>query len=194
MPWIDHFGNEFSPQRKSPYLMQRHPLVDSRGFSCTPAPWGAIAAVNLNTLTKVWVKPLGTMIPGQQTGIRNFGGPIVTASNIVITAGAEDPWLRVFDSASGEELQKVPLPVPANNAHDLHARRAAVYRGCRRRPWRRDCAPGGFAHRIRSSITIKRPGAMFATGRHVRNSMTAWSCFYLGASFKPSKWPAGALR
>ena len=113
MPWIDHFGNELSPQRKSPYLMQRHPLVDSRGFSCTPAPWGGIAAVNLNTLTKVWEKPLGTMIPGQQTGIRNFGGPIVTASNIVITAGAEDPWLRVFDSASGEELQKVPLPVPA---------------------------------------------------------------------------------
>jgi quinoprotein glucose dehydrogenase len=113
MPWVDHFGNELSPQRKSPYLIERHPLVDSRGFSCTPAPWGGIAAVNLNTLTKVWEKPLGTMIPGQQTGIRNFGGPIVTASNLVITAGAEDPWLRVFDSASGEELQKVPLPVPA---------------------------------------------------------------------------------
>lgn len=28
-------------------------------------------------------------------------------------AGAEDFWLRVFDSATGEELQKVPLPVPA---------------------------------------------------------------------------------
>jgi quinoprotein glucose dehydrogenase len=113
MPWVDHFGNELSPQRKSPYLIERHPLVDSRGFSCTPAPWGGIAAVNLNTLTKVWEKPLGTMIPAQQTGIRNFGGPIVTASNLVISAGAEDPWLRVFDSASGEELQKVPLPVPA---------------------------------------------------------------------------------
>jgi len=113
IPWVDHFGNELSPQRKSPYLIERHPLVDSRGFSCTPAPWGGITAINLNTLTKVWEKPLGTMIPGQQTGIRNFGGPIVTASNLVITAGAEDPWLRIFDSASGEELQKVPLPVPA---------------------------------------------------------------------------------
>jgi quinoprotein glucose dehydrogenase len=113
MPWVDHFGNELSPQRKSPYLIERHPLVDSRGFSCTPAPWGSITAVNLNTLTQVWEKPLGTMIPSQQTGIRNFGGPIVTASGLVITAGAEDFWLRIFDSATGKELKKVPLPVPA---------------------------------------------------------------------------------
>jgi quinoprotein glucose dehydrogenase len=113
MPTVDHFGYELSPQRKSPYLIERHPFVDSRGFSCTPAPWGGITAVNLNTLTKVWEKPLGTMVPGQQTGIRNFGGPIVTASGLVITAGAEDFWLRVFDSATGEELEKVPLPVPA---------------------------------------------------------------------------------
>jgi quinoprotein glucose dehydrogenase len=111
--WIDHFGYELSPQRKSPYLIERHPLIDSHGFSCTPAPWGAITAVNLNTLTKIWEKPLGTSIPDQQTGIRSFGGPIVTASGIVITAGAEDLWLRVFDSATGQELKKVPLPVPA---------------------------------------------------------------------------------
>jgi quinoprotein glucose dehydrogenase len=42
MNWIDHFGNELSPQRKSPYLIERHPLVDSQGFSYTPAPWGAL--------------------------------------------------------------------------------------------------------------------------------------------------------
>jgi quinoprotein glucose dehydrogenase len=109
---VDHFGYEFSPMRKSPYILERHPWVDSRGFNCTPAPWGGITAVNLNTLTKVWEKPLGTMVPNQQTGIRNYGGPIVTASGLVITAGAEDPWLRAFDAATGEELQKIPLPVP----------------------------------------------------------------------------------
>jgi len=109
---VDHFGYELSPQRKSPYVLDRHPIWDKHGSSCTPAPWGAVTAVNLNTLTKVWEKPLGTTIPGQQTGIRNFGGPIVTSSGLVITAGAEDPWLRVFDSATGEELKKVQLPVP----------------------------------------------------------------------------------
>lgn len=115
MPRIDHFGYELSPQRKAPYLIERHPLVDSRGYSCTPAPWGAITAINLNTLTKVWEKPLGTMVAGGKTGIRNFGGPIVTSSGLVITAGAEDSWLRVFDSATGEELRKIALPVPATS-------------------------------------------------------------------------------
>ena len=111
--WIDHFGYELSPQRKSPYVLYRRPLVDSHGLNCTPAPWGAITAVNLNTFTKVWEKPLGTMIPDQQTGIRNFGGPIATASGLIITAAAEDPWLRIFDSATGDELRKIQLPVPA---------------------------------------------------------------------------------
>jgi quinoprotein glucose dehydrogenase len=110
---VDHFGYELSPQRKSPYLIERMPILDSRGFSCSPAPWGGITAVNLNTLTKVWEKPLGTMVAGEQTGVRNFGGPIVTKTGLVITAGAEDNWLRVFDAATGEELKRVSLPVPA---------------------------------------------------------------------------------
>ena len=113
MPKVDHFGYELSPMRKSPYLVERHPLVDSQGFSCAPAPWGSITAVNLNTLSKVWERPLGTMVPDQQTGIRGFGGPIVTASGLVITAGSEDSGLRVFDAATGEQLQQVALPVPA---------------------------------------------------------------------------------
>ena len=111
--WIDHFGYEVSPQRKTPYLISRHPILDSHGMSCTPAPWGGVTAVNLNTLTKVWEKPLGTMVEGDQTGVRNFGGPIVTATGLVITAGAEDNLLHVFDAATGAELKKIALPFSA---------------------------------------------------------------------------------
>jgi quinoprotein glucose dehydrogenase len=111
--FVDHFGSELSPQRGSPYLVDRQPITDSHGFSCTPAPWGAITAVNLNTLQKVWEKPLGTMVAGEQTGIRSFGGPIVTGTGLVITAGAEDNWLRIFDAATGEELKKIALPFSA---------------------------------------------------------------------------------
>lgn len=113
MIWVDHFGYELSPQRRSPYLIERHPILDGHGMSCSPAPWGGITAVNLNTLTKVWEKPLGTAIEGEQTGLRNFGGPIVTSTGLVITAGAEDNWMRVFDAQTGELLKKVALPVPA---------------------------------------------------------------------------------
>jgi quinoprotein glucose dehydrogenase len=110
---VDHFGSELSPQRGSPYLVDRQPITDSQGLPCTPGPWGAITAVNLNTLTKVWEKPLGTMVAGEETGVRSFGGPIVTASGLVITAGAEDGQLRVFDAATGEELKKITLPFSA---------------------------------------------------------------------------------
>ena len=109
---LDHFGYELSPQRRSPYYVERHPLLDGSGHNCTPAPWGGITAVNLNTLTKVWEKPLGSMVPGQMTGVVNFGGPIVTSAGLVFTAAAEDPWLRVFDAATGEELRRLRLPLP----------------------------------------------------------------------------------
>ena len=112
-PLQDNFAHDQAPQSETPYLLERNPLVDNQGLNCAAAPWGGITAVNLNTLTKLWEKPLGTMVPGLQTGIRNFGGPIVTASGLVITAAAEDPWLRVFDAATGEELQKLPVPIPA---------------------------------------------------------------------------------
>jgi quinoprotein glucose dehydrogenase len=155
VPMIDHFGYELSPQRKSPYLFERHPLVDSQGFSCTPQPWGAIGAVNLNTLTKIWEKPLGTMIESRNTGIRNFGGPIVTASGLVITAGAEDLWLRIFDSATGEELHKVPLPVPAvatPMTYTLDGRQyVLVAAGW---PRRRHRAAGRFTHGLHGQLTF----------------------------------------
>jgi quinoprotein glucose dehydrogenase len=101
------------PQRGSPYVVETQEVVDSHQAPCTPAPWGGITAVNLNTLTTAWEKPLGTRIPGEHTGTGNFGGPIVTASGLVITSGTPDPWLRVFDAATGAELQRLPLPVPA---------------------------------------------------------------------------------
>jgi len=107
---LDHFGYELSPQRKSPYLVERHPLVDGSGLNCTPAPWGVITAVNLNTLQRVWERPLGTEVAGQTTGTVTFGGPIVTAGGLVFTGATTDPWLRVFDAATGEELRRLPLP------------------------------------------------------------------------------------
>jgi quinoprotein glucose dehydrogenase len=112
IPVLAHFGFELSEQRKSPYLIERHPIVDSHGFSCTPAPWGGITAVNLNTATKLWEKPLGSLIPNQHTGILNFGGPIVTASGLVFTAATDDPYLRVFDATTGSLLLERELPAP----------------------------------------------------------------------------------
>jgi quinoprotein glucose dehydrogenase len=106
---------KIDPQRKTPYIMESQSTVDGDGLTCNPAPWGGIAAVNLNTLTKVWEKPLGSVVPGQHAGALSFGGPIVTASGLVITGGTQESWLHIFDSATGQQLEQLPLPTPATS-------------------------------------------------------------------------------
>lgn len=73
--------------------------------------------------------PLGSRLPGQNTGTINFGGPIVTASGLVFTGAAEDPFLRAFDAATGDLLWQHPLPVPAQSTpmtYTLHGRQFLV--------------------------------------------------------------------
>jgi quinoprotein glucose dehydrogenase len=112
---VEHFGHEFSPQSETPYSIDRVPLVTPSGMPCTVAPWGTVSAVNLNTGKAVWQTPLGTLIAGQHTGTINLGGDAVTASGLLFTGASEQPLLRAFDSATGEELWTGNLPAPAQS-------------------------------------------------------------------------------
>ena len=69
-----------------------------------------VAAVDLFSGKKVWDVPLGSWIPGMNTGTVTLGGPMVTAGGLVFTAAAMDNYLRAFDSDSGKELWKYELP------------------------------------------------------------------------------------
>lgn len=110
-----HFGTETAPQRKSPFAVRRAPLTDGHGLPCTPVPWGKITALNLNTGTKLWERPLGTMIEGQQTGSLNLGGPIVTSGGLVFTAAVRSPVLQAFNSTTGDLVWTGTLPAPAQS-------------------------------------------------------------------------------
>jgi len=110
-----HFGAEAGPQTGTPYEMFRQPLLAPDGKPCTPQPWGTISAINLYTGKPAWDVPLGTLIAGQHTGTLNLGGPIVTAGGLVFTAASTKPYLSAFDSATGAELWKMELPVPAQS-------------------------------------------------------------------------------
>ena len=109
---LSHFGHDLGQQLGTPYLVQRDILVDHDHHPCSAPPWGLISAINLNTNAKLWQQPLGSAIPGQNTGIANFGGPIVTATGLVFTAAAEDPFIRAFDAATGQQLWQHDLPAP----------------------------------------------------------------------------------
>jgi quinoprotein glucose dehydrogenase len=107
------FGEDHSPQLGAPYSLYRHPIVDHRGLPCTPGLWGTIEALDLQTGTIVWEQAHGTQVEGKQTGSLSLGGVIVTAGGLVFSAGTREPLLRAYDAATGAELWKGELPVPA---------------------------------------------------------------------------------
>jgi quinoprotein glucose dehydrogenase len=66
--------------------------------------------VDLFTGKKAWDVPLGSYLPGKNTGTITLGGPMVTSGGLVFTAAAMDNFLRAFDSDSGQEVWKYQLP------------------------------------------------------------------------------------
>lgn len=113
-PVTAHFGRDYGSQLGTPYTaLRNHLIAPASQHPCTVTPWGTVSAVNLNTGKAVWRTPLGTLIQGQHTGTVNLGGDIITAGGLLFTAASEEPYLRAFDTTSGEELWKGTLPVPA---------------------------------------------------------------------------------
>jgi quinoprotein glucose dehydrogenase len=112
-------GDQYTRMRGTPYVMRRRLLRAASGVPCTPPPWGALVAINLQTGAKAWQRPLGdpsTIIPALASasttplGSPNLGGPIATASGIVFIGATFDHFLRAFDVESGEELWRGNLP------------------------------------------------------------------------------------
>jgi len=106
----DRLHGEFARQTGAPYAMFRTPLLSPSGLPCNTPPWGTLAAVNLFEGKKLWDVPLGSFIPGLNTGTITLGGPMVTAGGIVFTSAAMDDYLRAFDSETGKEIWKYQLP------------------------------------------------------------------------------------
>jgi len=101
---------EFARQTGAPYAMFRTPLLSPSGIPCNAPPWGTVAAVDLFTGKKVWDIPLGSFIPGMNTGTITLGGPMVTAGGLVFTAATMDNFIRAFEVETGKELWKYELP------------------------------------------------------------------------------------
>lgn len=90
-------------------------FVDKNGFPAIKPPWGVLAAVDLNTGEYKWKIPLGEFkslsdkgIP--QTGTENYGGPVVTAGNLLFIGATKDEMFRAFDRRDGKLLWEYQLP------------------------------------------------------------------------------------
>jgi quinoprotein glucose dehydrogenase len=102
-----------SPQEGTPYLLARQAVTTRNYIPCGPQPFGSIVAVNLDTGAKLWSVPHGEMAKGY-SGSVGAGGVIATAGGLLFVASSNDPFLRAYDSATGQMLWRAPLPVVAN--------------------------------------------------------------------------------
>jgi quinoprotein glucose dehydrogenase len=90
-------------------------FVDQDGYPAIAPPWGTLNAVDLDKGEILWKVPLGEYPELVAKGIRNtgaksFGGPVVTAGNLVFIAGTPDEKIRAFDTFSGQVLWEYQLP------------------------------------------------------------------------------------
>ena len=107
-------GNNNS--KRAPRYAQIAPFfTDQDGYPAISPPWGTLNAIDLNQGEILWKVTLGEypelVKRGiRHTGTRNFGGPILTAGNILFIAGTADEKIRAFDKFTGKVLWEFKLP------------------------------------------------------------------------------------
>jgi quinoprotein glucose dehydrogenase len=90
-------------------------FFDADGYPAIKPPWGTLNAIDLNTGEYLWRRPLGELpeltaagIP--PTGTENYGGPLVTAGDVIFIAASKDEKFRAFDRRTGDLLWETSLP------------------------------------------------------------------------------------
>jgi quinoprotein glucose dehydrogenase len=103
----------------TPYQMTGYnKFLDSKGLPALSPPWGTLNAIDLNTGKYLWKIPFGDEPALAQkgitgTGAENYGGPIVTASGLLIIGAAKDGKMRIYASKTGKLLRTITLPAAA---------------------------------------------------------------------------------
>ncbi len=108
-----------APLLGTPYALKQGPVLSPIFTPCTPPPWAAVMAVDLQAGEILWQSTLGTLdtlmpfpIP-LKWGTAAFGGPIITAGGLLFIGATQDDSFRAFGLATGEELWTAKLPTGA---------------------------------------------------------------------------------
>jgi quinoprotein glucose dehydrogenase len=95
-------------------------FLDPEGYPAIVPPWGTLNAIDLNTGKYLWKIPFGEYpelaAKGMKnTGTENYGGPILTASGLlIIGATIYDHKMHAYDSKTGKLLWEHELPYAGN--------------------------------------------------------------------------------
>jgi quinoprotein glucose dehydrogenase len=90
-------------------------FLDAQGYPAIAPPWGTLNAIDLSSGDYAWTKTFGEYpeltkrgIP--QTGMENYGGPVVTAGGVLFIGATKDEKFRAYDTATGDLLWETTLP------------------------------------------------------------------------------------
>ncbi|GGC00380.1 outer membrane protein assembly factor BamB family protein [Dyadobacter sediminis] len=88
---------------------------DKNGYPVSQPPWGTLTAVDLNTGKHRWQAPLGEYKELTEkgipiTGTDNYGGPLVTAGELLFIAASRDEQFRAIDKRTGKTVWQAELP------------------------------------------------------------------------------------
>jgi quinoprotein glucose dehydrogenase len=119
----EEFGDdnwELARQEGTPYYMARKLFLSSIGLPCNKPPWNKLVAVDLANAAILWEVPLGSVrdlapafVPNFEWGVPGLGGPLITASGLIVIGAVTEHVLRIFDLQTGAELWKQDLPTAA---------------------------------------------------------------------------------
>ena len=87
-------------------------LKDHEGLPGNNPPWGTLGAIDLATGEYAWQVNFGNFPshPDLNFGAINYGGPVVTAGNLVFIAATPDRKFRAYDAETGALLWQDELP------------------------------------------------------------------------------------
>lgn len=90
-------------------------FLDKNGYPAVRPPWGTLNAIDLNTGEYIWKIPFGEYPELKTKGIdptgsESYGGPVVTAGNLLFIAGTKDKKFRAYHKKNGQLLWETELP------------------------------------------------------------------------------------
>jgi quinoprotein glucose dehydrogenase len=114
------------------YMKGYKQLLTKDGIYGSNPPWGLLTAIDMKTGLKKWQIPLGSVdslktMGIENTGIENYGGPVVTAGGVLFIAATKDAKIRAFDKETGKLLWEAQLPAAGHATPAVYERNGKQY-------------------------------------------------------------------
>lgn len=101
----ERLGLEYGSQSGAPFAMSRRTFLGPDGRPCNQEPWGALAAIDVETGKLRWESPMTV----------SLGGPLFVSDAVFFGGTLFDPKFRVLSADTGRTLVETALPFTANS-------------------------------------------------------------------------------